>query len=121
MTAQKRTRRLLILFTGLLPVLAACQGAGITTSQQDAPVAWSLPKPNEPVDLSGLTRLPTPDALRQRHTTSPPRSLCPVTGCGHCGAAKLPPATHRRGRASTASPGPLWKGRRERAAFGPGT
>ena len=82
MTAQKRTRRLLILFTGLLPVLAACQGeaptAGITTSQQDAPVAWSLPKPNEPVDLSGLTRLPTPDALRQRHTTSRPDPFAPL-------------------------------------------
>ena len=81
MTAQKRTRRLLILFTGLLPVLAACQGeaptVGITT-EQDAPVVWSLPKPNEPVDLSGLTRLPTPDALRQRHTTSRPDPFAPL-------------------------------------------
>ena len=62
-----------LLLTGLLPMLAACQGqppaVGITT-RQEAPVAQALPKPNQPVDLSGLTRLPTPDALRQRHTTS---------------------------------------------------
>lgn len=76
MVAQKRGRCLLLLLTGLLPMLAACQGeetpaAGITT-RQDTPVVRSLPKPNQPVDLSGLTRLPTPEALRQRHTTSRP-------------------------------------------------
>ncbi|MDE0647675.1 MAG: hypothetical protein F4162_03460 [Synechococcus sp. SB0676_bin_10] len=64
-----------LLFTGLLPLLAACQGeppaVGIIT-RQDVPVARSLPRPNQPVDLSGLTRLPTPDDLRQRHTTSRP-------------------------------------------------
>ncbi|KKZ14158.1 MAG: hypothetical protein TQ37_01990 [Candidatus Synechococcus spongiarum 15L] len=70
--AQRKARRLLLL-TGLLPLLAACQGeppaAGIAT-RQEAPVAGSLARPDQPVDLSGLTGLPTPDALRQRHTTS---------------------------------------------------
>jgi len=42
----------------------------ITTRQEVPVVARSLPRPDQPVDLSGLTRLPTPDALRQRHTTS---------------------------------------------------
>lgn len=75
MRTPKTTRCLLLLFTGLLPMLAACQGAPPAvqiTTRQTAPAAWSLPKPNQPVDLSGLTRLPTPDALRQRHTTSRP-------------------------------------------------
>lgn len=64
-----------LLFTGLLPMLAACQGeppaVGMTT-RQDVPVTRSLPRPNQPADLSGLTRLPTPDDLRQRHTSSRP-------------------------------------------------
>lgn len=81
MVGHKRARCFLLLFTGLLPMLAACQGetpaVGITT-RQDAPVVWSLPKPNQPVDLSGLTRLPTPDALRQRHTTSRPDPFAPL-------------------------------------------
>ena len=80
MVAQTR-ERCLLLFTALLPMLAACQGeppaAGITP-QQDTPVAWSLPAPNQPVDLSGLTKLPTPDALRQRHTTSRPDPFAPL-------------------------------------------
>ncbi|KKZ11465.1 MAG: hypothetical protein TE42_07835 [Candidatus Synechococcus spongiarum SP3] len=72
---------MLLLFIGLLPMLAACQGetpaVGITT-RQHAPVVQSLPKPNQPVDLSGLTRLPTPDALRQRHTSSRPDPFAPL-------------------------------------------
>lgn len=82
MVTRTRGKCLLLLFTGLLPMLAACQGetpaVGITTRQEDPPVAWSLPKPNQPVDLSGLTRLPTPDALRQRHTTSRPDPFAPL-------------------------------------------
>ena len=83
MVAQKRGRQVFLpLFIALLPGLAACQGetpaVGILTSQQDAPLAWSLPEPNQPVDLSGLTRLPTPDALRQRHTTSRPDPFAPL-------------------------------------------
>ena len=73
MAAQQRARHLLLLFTGLLPMLVACQGeppAVQIISRQETPVARSLPRPNQPVDLSGLTRLPTPEALRQRHTTS---------------------------------------------------
>lgn len=70
----KTARRLLMLFTGLLPVLVACQvgepPAVQVATRQETPAVRSLPKPNQPVDLSGLTRLPTPDALRQRHTTS---------------------------------------------------
>ncbi|KKZ11164.1 MAG: hypothetical protein TH68_09200 [Candidatus Synechococcus spongiarum 142] len=64
---------MLLLFTGLLPMLVACQGeppAVRITTRQETPVARSLPRPNQPVDLSGLTRLPTPEALRQRHATS---------------------------------------------------
>lgn len=82
MVARTRGKCLLLLFTGLLPLLAACQGetpaVGITTRQEDPPLAWSLPKPNQPVDLSGLTRLPTPDALRQRHTASRPDPFAPL-------------------------------------------
>ena len=83
MAAQKRGKCLLLLLTGLLPVLSACQGetpaVGITTQQQDVPVVWSLPKPNQPVDLSGLTRLPVPETLRQRHTTSRPDPFAPLS------------------------------------------
>ena len=71
-----KTARRLLLFSGLLPMVAACQGqppAVETTTRQEVPVvARSLPRPDQPVDLSGLTRLPTPEALRQRHTTSRP-------------------------------------------------
>lgn len=81
MVARTRGKCLLLLFTGLLPLLAACQGeppaVGITT-RQEAPLAWSLPQPNRPADLSGLTRLPTPDALRQRHTTSRSDPFAPL-------------------------------------------
>ncbi|HBP52841.1 MAG TPA: hypothetical protein DD643_00100 [Synechococcus sp. UBA8638] len=74
--ALKTVRRRLLLFGGLLPMLAACQGeppaVKITTRQELPVVARSLPRPDQPVDLSGLTRLPTPDALRQRHTASRP-------------------------------------------------
>ncbi|MCY4055163.1 MAG: hypothetical protein OXF67_04710 [Cyanobacteria bacterium MAG CAR4_bin_6] len=70
------TARRLLLFSGLLPMVAACQGnppaVEITTRQEVPVVARSLPRPDQPVDLSGLTRLPTPDALRQRHTASRP-------------------------------------------------
>ena len=80
MVAQQRARCLLLL-TGLLPMLVACQGEPTDveiTARQDAPVAQFLPQPNQPVDLSGLTRLPTPDALRQRHTTSRPDPFAPL-------------------------------------------
>ena len=84
MVAQTTGRCLLLLFTGLLPLLAACQGeapaVGITTRQK-APLPRSLPKPDQPVDLSGLTRLPAPEALRRRHTASRPdpfAALIPV-------------------------------------------
>lgn len=93
MVAQTREKRLLLLFTSLLPLLAACQGeppaVGITP-QQEAPLAWSLPEPNQPVDLSGLTRLPTPDALRQRHTTSRPDPFAPLPAVA--GETTTPPA-----------------------------
>ncbi|MXZ83335.1 MAG: hypothetical protein F4Z10_06560 [Synechococcus sp. SB0666_bin_14] len=93
MAAQTRVRRLLLF--ALLPMLAACQGeppaVGITT-QQEAPVAWSLPEPNRPVDLSGLTRLPTPDALRQRHTTSRPDPFAPLPVAVATGETATPPA-----------------------------
>ena len=83
MVAQRRgTFPVLLLFTGLASVLAACQGdtpaAGITT-QPDAPVEWSLPAPNQGVDLSGLTRLPTPEDMRQRHTASRNDPFAPLS------------------------------------------
>ena len=94
MVTRTRGKRLLLLFTGLLPLLAACQGeppaVGITT-QQEAPLAWSLPEPNQPVDLSGLTRLPTPDALRQRHATSRPDPFAPLPAVA-TGETATPPA-----------------------------
>ena len=79
MAAQQRVLCLLLL-TGL-PMVAACQGEPPTpqlTTRQEATPAQALPKPNQPVDLSGLTRLPTPDALRQRHTTGRADPFAPL-------------------------------------------
>ena len=96
MVAQRRGRHLLLhLFTALLPMLAACQGeppAVGGTTQQDAPLTWSLPEPDQPVDLSGLTRLPTPDALRQRHTTSRPDPFAPLPVAVATRETATPPA-----------------------------
>lgn len=98
MAAQTRGRCLLLF--ALLPMLAACQGeppdVGITiTTQQEVPVAWSLPEPNQPVDLSGLTRLPTPDALRQRHTTRRPDPFAPLPVAVATRETATPPAEPR--------------------------
>ena len=94
MADQKKGRRLLLLFTGLLPLLAACQGqppaVGIT-SQKEVSVVWSLPEPDQPVDLSGLTRLPTPEVLRERQTTSrsDPFASLPAATTGKTAAAAV--------------------------------
>ena len=63
---------------GSLPGGDACRGDHHPAGGPP-PVAWSLPKPNQPVDLSGLTRLPTPDALTASAT--PPAAPIPLPRC----------------------------------------
>ncbi len=61
------------LWFGLIPLLVACQRVdphGGIRVEGETSMGLQLPQPNQPMDLEGLTQLPTPEALLQGNPSS---------------------------------------------------